>query len=138
MASELSERVAELERRLLQGEVSESWLAELREAHEQLMLVRAASSDEPLLLDEIDCQRDILRDLYELYLEQSNLRVTRSAGTLGALTLILVIDALIAGIYGMNVNLPAFDRQLGFLWSLALIVVASIASWWVLHRRGWF
>jgi Mg2+ and Co2+ transporter CorA len=137
MASEAKERVAELERRILQGEVSESWLAELREAYVQLMQVRATCSDEPLL-EEIDRQRDILRHLYELYLEQSNLRVTRSAGALGALTLILVIDALIAGIYGMNVNLPAFDRQLGFVWSLALIVVASIVSWWVLHRRGWF
>jgi Mg2+ and Co2+ transporter CorA len=134
----VNERVAELEQRLLRGEVSESWLADLRDTYAQLMLVRATSGKDLSLLEEIDRQRDILRHLYELYLEQSNLRVTRSAGTLGALTLILVIDALIAGIYGMNVNLPAFDRQLGFVWSLALIVVASIVSWWLLHRRGWF
>jgi Mg2+ and Co2+ transporter CorA len=134
----VNERVAELEQRLLRGEVSESWLADLRETYAQLMLVRTTSGKDLSLLEEIDRQRDILRHLYELYLEQSNLRVTRSAGTLGALTLILVVDALIAGIYGMNVNLPAFDRQLGFVWSPALIAAASVVSWWVLRRRGWF
>jgi magnesium transporter len=132
------ERVVELEQRLLHGEVSESWLADLRETYAQLMLVRATSREDASLLEEFDRQRDILRHLYELYLDQSNLRLSRSAGALAALTLILVIDALIAGIYGMNVNLPAFDRQLGYVWSLGLIVAATIISWLVLRRRGWF
>jgi Mg2+ and Co2+ transporter CorA len=54
-----------------------------------------------------------------------------------ALTLILVVGALIAGIYGMNVALPAFDRVYGYLWALLMIVSACIGVYLLLHWRRW-
>ena len=56
-----------------------------------------------------------------------------------AVTTILMVNSLIAGIYGMNfVNIPELEWQYGYAWALGLMVVASFALWALFRRIHWF
>jgi Mg2+ and Co2+ transporter CorA len=125
--TELDDRIHELERGLFAGQVNVRWRDELAQVHGMVL-------DDPALSD----QRETLRQLLELGLEVRDFEVMQLAGKMTAITLILVIDALIAGIYGMNVAFPAFADPAGWVRALALIVVATVVSTLTLRWKGWF
>jgi Mg2+ and Co2+ transporter CorA len=87
---------------------------------------------------ELSERRQTMLHLLELGLEVRDFEVTQLAGRMTAITLILVIDALIAGIYGMNVALPAFADPTGWLRALGLIAVATVISSLIFRWKGWF
>jgi Mg2+ and Co2+ transporter CorA len=136
---QLAVRIAELERALFTvGDADlawNDWLDNLARAHAEVMALSERDDMDRALLDE---QRAVLRSLLEIAVQLKALREERSTvQPMTALTLILVVGALIAGIYGMNVALPAFERVYGYLWALLMIVSACIGMYVLLHWRRW-
>ncbi|HEV3241768.1 MAG TPA: CorA family divalent cation transporter [Methyloceanibacter sp.] len=65
--------------------------------------------------------------------EQTN----RSLHVLAIVTTVFLPASLVAGIFGMNVGgVPLTEDKDGFLWAMAIIVVASIVVYWLLKRSG--
>jgi zinc transporter len=45
--------------------------------------------------------------------------------------------SLVAGIFGMNVKgLPLTDDGYGFVWSMGILIGASVLVFWLLRRLG--
>jgi Mg2+ and Co2+ transporter CorA len=135
----LGVRIAKLERSLFAvGDADlawDDWLDGLSKVHAEVMALYERDDVDRALLDE---HRAVLRSLLEMAVQLKAHREERSAvRPMTALTLILVVGALIAGIYGMNVALPAFDRVYGYLWALLMIVSACIGVYLLLHWRRW-
>jgi Mg2+ and Co2+ transporter CorA len=139
LSSQLVARIAELERALFAARGADlawdDWLATVATVHADLMALYARDDVDRALLDE---QRAVLRTLLEVAVQLKAHREELSAiRPMTALTLILVVGAFIAGIYGMNVALPAFERLYGYLWALLVIVAACTGMYLVLHWRRW-
>jgi magnesium transporter len=51
---------------------------------------------------------------------------------------IFLPPTLVASIYGMNfVHLPEKDWQLGYPFSIALMIISVIVPYWFCRRKGW-
>jgi Mg2+ and Co2+ transporter CorA len=136
---QLAVRIASLERALFAVRDADlawdDWLDNLAKVHTEVMALYVREDADRALLDE---QRAILRSLLEIAVQLKANREERSTvRPMTALTLVLVVGALIASIYGMNVALPAFDRVYGYLWALLMIVSACIGVYVLLHWRRW-
>ena len=94
---------------------------------------------------------DILRESREVAagdnIEDTGYRVVFNTGagagqtvkTMTAVTAILMVDALIAGIYGMNFeNIPELHWPYGYAWALLLMLVVSGALWGLFKRIHWW
>ena len=58
---------------------------------------------------------------------------------LTAITVLLMVPTLIAGIYGMNfVSMPELAWPLGYPFALALMALVMIAAFAYFRRRDWF
>lgn len=65
--------------------------------------------------------------------EQTN----RSLHVLATVTTVFLPASLVAAIFGMNVEgLPLTENGGGFLWAVAIIVIASALVYWLLKRSG--
>jgi CorA-like Mg2+ transporter protein len=133
----LAQRVVELESALYaaRGRADrERWLRELAAIHAELVALGREGADPELL----DRQREALRALVNLGVDLGSLWEGQSLRRMSALTLILVVDALIAGIYGMNfVFIPSLDWQAGYPWALGLMVATSLALVVLFGRLRW-
>ncbi len=59
--------------------------------------------------------------------------------TLTATSIILMTNALIAGIYGMNfVNIPELKWEYGYFYCLSLMVVITVVLYTFFKRKNWF
>jgi magnesium transporter len=59
--------------------------------------------------------------------------------TLTAFSIILMTDALIAGIYGMNFeNIPELHWQYGYFYCLILMAAVSGLLYYYFKRKKWF
>jgi magnesium transporter len=56
-----------------------------------------------------------------------------------ALTLIVMVPTLVAGIYGMNFerSVPAFDWAYGFAFGMALMTALIVGGLVIARRAGW-
>jgi hypothetical protein len=138
-SSQLATRIADLECALFAARGADlawdEWFSAVAAVHADLMARYARDDADRALLDE---QRAVLRSLLEMAVQLKAHRDERAAiRPMTALTLILVVGALIAGIYGMNVALPAFERLYGYLWALLIILSACIGMFLLLRRRRW-
>jgi Mg2+ and Co2+ transporter CorA len=50
-------------------------------------------------------------------------------------TTVFLPATLVAGIFGMNVDLP-LDQKTGFVWAIAIIIAAAAIVYWWLKRSG--
>jgi magnesium transporter len=50
---------------------------------------------------------------------------------------IIFAPTLIAAVYGMNFDMPELHWNLGYPFSLALMVIVSAGLWFIFRRRGW-
>ncbi|GAB4464929.1 MAG: magnesium transporter CorA family protein [Anaerolineales bacterium] len=66
----------------------------------------------------------------------NNLNVVMKA--LAALTIILNLPTIVASFYGMNVNLPAQDHPLAFLFIIGVTVGVTAIATFVFYKRDWF
>ncbi len=89
-------------------------------------------------LDTIDTYRDLLAGAMDASLSVTSNRLNEVMKTMTAGSIILMADALIAGIYGMNFKeIPELSWRYGYAYALALMagVTALLAF---LFRRAWW
>jgi len=91
------------------------------------------------VIDGLDTYRDMLSSAMDTYLSFVSNDVNQTVKRMTALTAILMVDALIAGIYGMNFqNMPELFWTYGYYYALLLMVGASVGMWAVFRRIRWF
>ncbi len=89
-------------------------------------------------LDTIDTYRDLLAGAMDASLSVTSNRLNQVMKTMTAGSIILMADALVAGIYGMNfTNIPELSWRFGYAY--ALILMAGISALLAyLFRRAWW
>jgi magnesium transporter len=89
--------------------------------------------------DTVDSYRDLLSSALDANLSVISNDLNLVMRTLTACSIILMTDALIAGIYGMNfTNMPELSWQYGYPYCICLMVVVSALIWWFFKRKKWF
>jgi magnesium transporter len=90
------------------------------------------------LIDSLDAYRDLLTTLLDTYLSLVSNDVNQTVKKMTGITAILMVDALIAGIYGMNfVNMPELQWTYGYLYALLLMLTVSGLMWSILRKVRW-
>ena len=84
---------------------------------------------------------DSLRDLVTT-IRETNLTI--QGNRLGIITkkvtswaAIVAVPTLVTGYYGMNVPYPGFSEKVGFILSVAFMLVAGSVLYWVFKRKDW-
>jgi magnesium transporter len=89
--------------------------------------------------DTIDAYRDLLSSAVDANLAVISNDLNKVMRTLTAASIILMTDALIAGIYGMNFDwMPELKWEYGYFYCLGLMLVVSLALYFVFKRKNWF
>lgn len=91
------------------------------------------------VLDSLDTYRDLLGTTLDTYLSIASNDVSQTVKKMTAVTAILMVNALIAGIYGMNFeHMPELKWGFGYAWALGLMLVATLALWLLFKRIRWW
>jgi zinc transporter len=103
--------------------------------------MRASTAQLLLRLDEIDHEVVEVRDRARLMQEEITVKLAeqtnRHLHVLSILTALLLPPALVAGLFGMNLNgMPFTTSHAGFWWAVGLTVAVSGAALLVLRRMG--
>jgi magnesium transporter len=90
------------------------------------------------VIESLDTYRDLLGSAVDTYLSIASNDVNQTVKKMTAVTAVLMVDALIAGIYGMNFeNMPELKWQFGYLWALGLMLAAALLLWGVFKHIRW-
>ena len=92
-------------------------------------------------LDWLDTEVVALRDRAHLLQEEVTLKLAeqtnRHLEVLSIVATVFLPASLVAGIFGMNVKgLPLTADGYGFLWSMGILIGASVLVFWLLRRLG--
>jgi zinc transporter len=92
-------------------------------------------------LDGLDHDIVELRERSRLLEEELRFKIeeesNRHLHTLSVVTTMLLPPTLVTGIFGMNTKgLPLTDVDGGFLWAAGLMILSSMAAYWVMRRSG--
>jgi magnesium transporter len=91
------------------------------------------------VIDGLDTYRDLLSSALDTYLSFVSNDVNQTVKKMTAVTAILMVDALIAGIYGMNFKyMPELEWYYGYPYAIALMAGATFALWTLFRRIRWF
>jgi magnesium transporter len=91
------------------------------------------------VIDSLDTYRDLLSSSLDTYLSIVSNDVSQTVKKMTAVTAILMVDALVSGVYGMNFDImPELHWQYGYLWAMGLMVVASVSLYVLFRRIRWF
>jgi magnesium transporter len=91
------------------------------------------------LADTIDLYRDQLSTIMDANLSIVSNDLNKVMRTLTSASIILMADALLAGIWGMNfVNIPELRLQYGYYAALICMAVVSLLLLFVFRRLRWF
>ncbi len=91
------------------------------------------------LADTIDLYRDQLATTMEANLSLVSNDLNKVMRTLTSASIILMVDSLLAGIWGMNfVNIPELRLHYGYYGALALMAVVTILLLLFFRRLRWF
>ncbi|NYZ77928.1 hypothetical protein H0N96_00820 [Candidatus Micrarchaeota archaeon] len=96
-------------------------------------------------IDLLSSQKEMLSDSLTVYETTISNRLASTSNELNqimkkltALTIIIMVPTLIAGIYGMNfLNMPELKHELGYAGALALMLVAGLFVYYMFHKRDW-
>jgi magnesium transporter len=107
---------------------------------EHIMLYfRDVSDHITRLTDTLDLYRDQLSTIMDANLSIVSNELNKVMRTLTAMSIILMFDALVAGIYGMNFeNMPELKWHYGYFGALAFIAVVSTLLILYFRRLKWF
>jgi len=110
-------------------QIAEPIVYRFRDVHDHLVRL----SDEALLF------QDRVTSLLEAHLSQVSNQLNSVMKVLTVITTIFMPLTLLSGLYGMNVELPAFPGggTADFWWMVGLMVAVSAAMLWFFRRRGW-
>lgn len=90
------------------------------------------------LTESIDLYRDMLSGALESYLSLQSNRLNEIVKVLTIASIILMADALVAGIYGMNFRyMPELEWPWGYPMALLLMAGVSVGLALFFRRRGW-
>lgn len=127
IVSPTREVVAALARRDVEM-IGDAALSHLRDVNDHVIRV----------LELIEAQREVLAALIEAQLSIASNRMNRVMKATSSWGAILVMNTLIAGIYGMNFrHMPELDWRLGYPLSLTLMVVVTFGGYRLFKRRDW-
>jgi magnesium transporter len=88
--------------------------------------------------DFLDSLRDILSSALEANLSIISNRLNEVMKKLTAWAAIILVPALIAGIYGMNFrHMPELRWRWGYPYALGLMAAICAGLWWMFKRRDW-
>lgn len=91
------------------------------------------------VIDSLDTYRDLLASSLDAHLSLISNEVSQTVKKMTAVTAILMVNSLIAGIYGMNFDvIPELRWQYGYPWALALMAISSLALWIVFRVIRWW
>lgn len=91
------------------------------------------------VIDQLDVYRDLLATVLDARLSVVSNSLNAIMKRLTAITVLLMVPTLIAGIYGMNFRaMPEIDWSLGYPFALGLMVLSILAAGIFFWRRGWF
>ena len=169
MLDALSERIEALEDRVVEGAASPGTLDEIlalkrdllelrrvlapmRDVANELMrhdatLIRKAAlpyyqdlyDHLVRVLDQVDLYRDLLATVLDVRMAAVSNDLNGIMKRLTAITVILMVPTLIAGIYGMNFDvMPELAWSLGYPFAILVMLVAAGAAIAFFSRRGWF
>jgi magnesium transporter len=89
-------------------------------------------------IDTLDTYRDLLASALDVHLSIVSNEVSQTVKKMTAITAVLMVNALIAGIYGMNFDqIPELHWQYGYVYALGLMVTVSLAMFIGLRRIQW-
>ena len=90
------------------------------------------------ILDQLDLYRDLLASILDARLTVTSNSLNSIMKRLTAITVILMVPTMIAGIYGMNfVHMPELEWPLGYPFALGLMVAAVAVAIVYFRRRNW-
>lgn len=90
------------------------------------------------LTESIDLYRDMLSGALESYLSLQSNRLNEIVKVLTIASIVLMADALVAGIYGMNFRyMPELEQPWGYPFALGLMGLISGGLILFFRRRGW-
>ena len=90
------------------------------------------------ITDSIDTYRDLLSSALDAFLSVQSNRLNQIVKVLTIASIVLMSDALIAGIYGMNFDiLPELHWRFGYFYALGLMVVISTGLVLFFRWRKW-
>ncbi|MCA1647748.1 MAG: magnesium/cobalt transporter CorA [Chloroflexi bacterium] len=91
------------------------------------------------VIDSLDTYRDLLASALDAHLSIISNEVSQTVKKMTALTAILMVNSLIAGIYGMNFDfMPELHLEYGYAYALSLMLVASLLMWMLFRRIQWW
>jgi magnesium transporter len=91
------------------------------------------------ITEAIDNFRDLASSALDARLSVSSNNLNKVMRTMTAASIILMSDALISGIYGMNFdNIPELHWEYGYFGVLVLMLVNSVGLLIFFKKRGWF
>jgi magnesium transporter len=90
------------------------------------------------VIDSLDTYQDLLSSAVDVYLSLISNSVNQAVKTMTAITAILMVLALIAGIYGMNFQeMPELRWRFGYAWALGLMATSAVGLWFLFRRIRW-
>jgi magnesium transporter len=91
------------------------------------------------VIDSLDTYRDLLSSGLDTYLSFVSNDVNQTVKRMTAVTAILMVDALIAGVYGMNFSyIPELQWSLGYPFALGLMLIATLTAFAIFRHIRWF
>ncbi len=87
--------------------------------------------------DWTDSLRDLVTTILETNLTIQGNRMNIITKKVTSWAAIIAVPTFITGFYGMNVPYPGFSEKVGFILSVAFMLVAGFTLYWVFKRRDW-
>ncbi len=88
--------------------------------------------------DSLDTYREVLAAALETYLSVVSNDVNQTVKRMTAVSAILMVNALVTGVYGMNfVNMPELQWHFGYAYALGLMATASTLLFLLFRRIEW-
>lgn len=88
--------------------------------------------------DEVEGARDLVVGSFELLSTRAAQAMNETMRTLTFVTVLMGVLALIAGVMGMNFQMPLFDAgAAGFATVVGAMLLLTVVSAWIARRRGW-
>lgn len=84
--------------------------------------------------------RDVISNIRDLYLSQTNLKLNEIMKFLAIVTTLLAPATVIGGIFGMNFDtgMPYLHHQYGFWIATSIMIIVPILMLFYFRRKGWF
>ena len=83
--------------------------------------------------------RDMLTNLQDLYINNTNLKMNEVMKVMAVVTCLLAPATVIGGIFGMNFEtIPMLHNKWGFVAAVGIMLIIPIAMVRAFKRRGWF